>query len=110
MSTMEDDDFDYQTYTRETPPDPAKILRSTADRQRRFDAAMTRRTVRIDEGTLEQLHQLAAAGQSCEQLIDQALREWLSAQSMKELVRFEIQSAVQQSLASAQSRSEPPQP
>jgi hypothetical protein len=46
---MEDDDFDYQAYTRETPPDPAKIRRGTADRQRRFDEAMMRLTLAIDE-------------------------------------------------------------
>jgi uncharacterized protein (DUF4415 family) len=97
---MEDDTFDYQTYMRETPPDPAKIRRGTADRQRRFDAAMLRRSVRIDDDILRQFHQLAAEGQSHEQLINQALREWLDARDMKELVRAEIQRAVQQSLSS----------
>ncbi|MGH9768241.1 MAG: hypothetical protein ACREAB_12470, partial [Blastocatellia bacterium] len=102
MNTMENDTFDYQTYIRETPPDPAKILRGTADRRQRFDAAMMRLTVRINEDTLQQFHQLAVEGQSCEQLINQALREWLAARDMKELIRAEIQRAVQQSLASAQ--------
>ena len=102
MSTMENDTFDYQAYTRETPPDPAKIRRGTADRRQRFDAAMTRLTVRINDDVLQQFHQLAAEGQSSEQLINQALREWLAARDMKELVRAEIQRAIQQSLASAQ--------
>ncbi|MCI0524769.1 MAG: hypothetical protein L0Y75_05850, partial [Acidobacteria bacterium] len=63
---------------------------------------MMRLTVRINEDVLQQFHQLAAEGQSCEQLINQALREWLAAKDMKELVRAEIQRAIQQSLASAQ--------
>ncbi len=102
MSTMEDDNFDYPAYTRETPPDPAKILRGTAERRQRFDEAMMRLAIRIDEDVLQQFHQLAAERQSVERLINQALREWLSAQGMKELVRAEIQRAVQQSLSSAQ--------
>ncbi|MEW6212211.1 MAG: hypothetical protein AB1631_28035 [Acidobacteriota bacterium] len=101
MSTMEDDAFDYQAYTRETPPDRSKIRRGRADRQRRFDEAMMRLAVRIDEDTLEQFHRLASDEHGCEQLINQALREWLAAKSMKELVREEIQSAVRQSLSSA---------
>jgi len=102
MNTMEDDNFDYPAYTRETPPDPAKILRGTAERQRRFDEAMMRLAIRIDEDVLQQFHRMAAEGQSVERLINQALREWLSAQGMRELVRVEIQRAVQQSLSSAQ--------
>jgi len=102
MRTIEDDNFDYRAYTRETPPDPAKILWGTAERRQRFDAAMMRLAIQIDEDVLQQFHQLAAEGQSVERLINQALREWLSAQGMRELVRAEIQRAVQQSLSSAQ--------
>ena len=109
MSTMEDDNFDYQAYTRETPPDPAKIRRGTADRQQRFNAAMMKLAVRIDEDVLERFRQLAAGGQSCERLINQALREWLSAGDVKELVRAEIQRAVRESLPSAQVEAESPQ-
>jgi len=110
MSTMEDDNFDYQAYTRETPPDPAQIHRGTTDRRGRFEAAMQRQTMWIDEDILQQFRQLAAEGQSYEQLINRALREWLSTQSMKEVLRSEIQRAVQQSLSSAQIPVESPQP
>lgn len=102
MNTMGGDNFDYQTYTRETPPDPAAIHRGTADRQQRFDATMMRLAVRIDEDLLNQFRQLASEDQNHEQIINQALREWLSAQGMKELIRAEIQRAIQQSLSSAQ--------
>ena len=109
MSTMEDDTFDYQAWMRETPPDPAKIHRGTEARQRRVAAAMLRRAVRIDEDLLNQFHQLAAAGQSPEQLINQALREWLTAKGMSEMVRAEIQLAVRQSLSATQTHPESPQ-
>lgn len=102
MNTMTDENFDYPAYTRETPPDPAAIRRGTDARQQRFDAAMMRLAVRVDEDVLQQFQQLAAEGQTAERLINQALREWLSAQNVKELVRAEIQRAVQQSLAAAQ--------
>lgn len=109
MSTMEDDTFDYQAWMRETPPDPAKIHRGTEARQHRFAAAMLRRAVRIDEDMLNQFQQLAAEGQSTEQVINQALREWLAAKGMREMVRAEIQLAVQQSLSVAQTHIESPQ-
>lgn len=108
-STMEDDNFDYQAYTRETPPDPAQIHRGTADRRRRFETAMQRQAIWIDEDVLQQFRQLTAERQSHEQLINRALREWLSTQSMKERLRSEIQRAVQQSLSSTQIPVELPQ-
>ena len=104
MSTMEDDNFDYQADMRETPPDPAKIHRGTEARQRRVAAAMLQRAVRIDEDLLKEFRQLASEGQSYEQLINQALRDWLSAKGMKELVRAEFQQVVQESLSVAQIR------
>lgn len=105
MSTIEDDNFDYQAYMKATPPDSTRIRRGAADRQHRLDAAMMRLTVRIEEELLHQFRQLIPEGQSCERLINQALRDWLAAKGMKELIRAEIQEAVHQSL-SAQSRRE----
>lgn len=108
MNTMEDDTFDYQASMRETPPDPAKIRRGTADRQQRFEAAMMRFAVRIDEDLLKEFRQLASEGQTCEQLINQALREWLAAKGMSEMLRAEIQLAVRQSLSATQLHLESP--
>jgi uncharacterized protein (DUF4415 family) len=104
---QDNNDFDYQAYTRETPPDPSKINDGTAARELRRAAAMLRQAVRIDPATLEQFRQLADSDQSCEQLINQALREWLSAQGMKEMVRAEIQAAVRQTLSAAALQSNP---
>lgn len=108
MNTMEDDAFDYQAYMRETPPDPAKIRRGTAARQQRLDATIGRQAIRIDPDILEQFGQLAVEGQSTEHLINQALRQWLAADGIREMVRAEIQLAVRQSLSAAQPSLEPP--
>ncbi|MGE0128448.1 MAG: hypothetical protein AB7U82_10245 [Blastocatellales bacterium] len=108
MNTMEDEDFDYQAYMRETPPDPAQIRRGTAARQQRLDAALRRQTIRIDPDILQQFSQLVSEGQSAEQLINQALRQWLAADGIREMVRAEIQLAIRQSLSATQPTLESP--
>lgn len=102
MNTMEDENFDYQAYMRETPPDPAQIRRGAAARQQRLDAAIGRKAVRIDPDILEQFGQLATEEHSAEQLINQALRQWLAADGIREMVRAEIQLAVRQYLSATQ--------
>ena len=67
---------------------------------------MRRQAIRIDEDILQQFSQLASEGQSCEQLINQALRQWLAADGIREMVRAEIQLAVQQSLSATQFRAD----
>jgi hypothetical protein len=94
--------FDYQANMREVPPDPTQIRRGLAERELRRATAMLEQSVRIDPATLEQFRQRAVNGQSCEQLINQALREWLSTDDMKDVLRAEIHAAVQQSLAGVQ--------
>lgn len=100
MNTVKDHDFDYQSYTRKTPPHPVKIHRGAEARQQRFAAAVARHAIRIEEDVLAQFQQLAPQAQGCEKLVNQALREWLSAKGVKELVREELQ----QILAGVQSR------
>ncbi len=103
MNTMADNDtFDYQANMREVPPDPTKITRGLAERELRRAKAMLEQSVRIDPATLEQFRQRASNGQSCEQLINQALREWLSTDGLKDVLRAEIHAAVRQSLAATQ--------
>ncbi|KAA0230625.1 hypothetical protein EDS67_06920 [candidate division KSB1 bacterium] len=94
LSQRRDRGFDYQAYTRKSPPDPAKIHRGTKARQQRFNAAVSRLTIRIDDDVLVQFQQLTPQAQGCEKLIDQALREWLSAKGVKELVREELQQSL----------------
>lgn len=108
MDTMEDDAFDYQAYMRETPPDPAQIRRGTAARQQRLDAAIGQKAIRIDPDILQQFGQLVAEEQSVEQLINQALRQWLAADGIREIVRAEIQLAIRQSLSATPTSPESP--
>ena len=103
MSTIDNNDFDYRTYVRETPPDPTKIQRGTAGRQGRFEAAIAKLSVRIDEDLLARFSKLAPEGENPERLINQALREWLAATGIKELIRSEVERAVQ-SLSSEKSK------
>jgi uncharacterized protein (DUF4415 family) len=102
MNTIKDDNFDYQAYMRANPPDPTKIQRGTEARRQRFEAAIMKFAVRIDEDILEQFRQLVPPGQGYERVINQALREWLSAKGVKELVRAELQQAVQRAISTIQ--------
>jgi uncharacterized protein (DUF4415 family) len=93
---MNENEFDYPAFTRDTPPDPTSIRRGIAAHRQRIAEAIKRPTVRVDEDILSQFSEIAAPGQSTEQTINHALREWLAAQTMKELLRTELQAAVQQ--------------
>ncbi|MCI0696291.1 hypothetical protein L0337_30340 [candidate division KSB1 bacterium] len=110
MSTIKDKDetFDYQAYTRENAPDPAKIQRGPEARRQRLEAAIMKSVLRIDKDILQQFKQLAPSDQECQRLINQALREWLSAKDVKELVRAELQQVVRQALALIESKAELP--
>lgn len=101
MNTIKDKEFDYQAYVKKNSPASEQIRRGPEARQQRFEAARTRFTIRIDEDILEQFKQLAQQEQGYEQLINQALREWLSARDVKELVRGELQQIVRQALSSS---------
>ena len=102
MSTTDKKEFDYQAYMKEHPPNLKNIRRGTDARKQRFEeAAMTDR-VRIDEDILDQFQQLTPPGQGYEKFINQALREWLSAKNVKELLREELTQMVQQAFASVQ--------
>lgn len=109
MNTTKDDDFDYQSYLRENPPDSSKIHRGTDARKQRFEAAMMKFAVRIDENILRQFQQLVPQGQSYDRLINQALQEWLLTRDVKEVVRSELHQALQQAISSIQTRVEQPE-
>ena len=102
MSTIKDEDFDYQTYMRENPPDPLKIQRGLKARKERMEAALKKLSFRIDKDIIDQFQQLVSPGQDCGKLINQALREWLSAKGVKDLVRTELQQVLQDVLYSYQ--------
>ncbi len=102
MNTSKDDNFDYQAYMRANPPDVSKIHRGLEARQQRFEAALLKFAVRIDEDVLAQFQQLFPDGKEYERAINQALREWLAVKGVKELVRTEFQQMLQRALASVQ--------
>ena len=102
MNTTNEEDFDYQAYTRDNPPNPAKINYGPEARERRRAAAIIRPAVRVEQEILAQFQELAAPGQSAEQAINQALREWLAAKELKEMIRSEVHDAVQRAFIQAQ--------
>jgi uncharacterized protein (DUF4415 family) len=102
MSTTDKKEFDYQAYMKGNSPDRSKVHRGTDARKRRFEKTIMKDNVRIAEDILEEFRQFTPQGEEYEKLINQALREWLSAKNMKELIRSELQQMVQQAFASAQ--------
>ncbi len=102
MSMIKEEEFDYQAYTRTHPPDASKIQRGADARRQRFEAAQRRQVIRIDEDVLDEFRQLTPDAQDYERLINQALREWLSAQNVKELVREELHEIIRTAMTSMQ--------
>lgn len=109
MNTMEDETLAYQAYMREHPPDPTKINRGPEAREQRLrEAAAKRRTVRLDEDVVKELQPLTNEDRTYDQVVNQALREWLAAGEMKELVREELKHAFQQAISATQFGGEAP--
>ncbi|MBC8180688.1 hypothetical protein H8E88_06135 [candidate division KSB1 bacterium] len=103
MSIIKNKNFDYQTYMSENSPETASIQRGTKARKQRSEAAIKKFTVRIDKELFDQFQHLVMPQYNCEKLINQALREWLSAKSVKELLRSELQQVVRKTFSSFQS-------
>lgn len=102
MSTTKDKEFDYQAYMRENPPDLARIHRGSHERQERRETGKTKITIRIDQEVIEQFKKMGPEGRGYQNLINQALREWLAAQGVKELVREELSEMVDKAISSIQ--------
>jgi len=105
MNITRDTEFDYQTYMRQTSPNPRQIQRGADARHKRRDMAKSKITIRIDTDILEQFKQLVPDGQRYQSLMNQALREWLVAQGIKDLVREELKAMSAQIVASIQDAS-----
>ncbi len=89
MSTTDKQEFDYYAYMQTHDPDVSQLHRGTDARKRRFEEATMKGRVRIDADILEQFQQRTPEGENYQETINHALREWLSAQNVKELVRKE---------------------
>ena len=114
MNTTEEDDAAvYIAYFKDHDPDPAKIRRGPElfeERRRRMEEAAAKRpTVRLDEDVAKELQPLMNEGQTYNQVVNQALREWLVAKEMKELVREELQEAFRQAISMGHFGEELPQ-
>ena len=91
MSTNKDKDRDYQAYIRENAPNPDKRSGiEQREERRKLVALKTKITIRLDSEILDEFKRLAPEGKGYQNLINQALREWLSAQGVKELLREEL--------------------
>lgn len=102
MNTTKNKEFDYQAYMKANPPDTTKLHRGADARKERLQAARDKLMICVDKDILAQFKKLALDNQDYEKLINQALREWLSARDMKELVRDELHQIVHQAFSSAQ--------
>ena len=91
MNTTEANSFDYQQHLNEQEPDVKAIQRGPQARQARRETIKDRITIRIDADLLEQFKAMVPEGHGYQGLINQALREWLTAQGINRLVRDELE-------------------
>lgn len=110
MPTINALECDYQTSRKDHPPDPSQLQRGSSARHQRREAAKGRITIWIDHEVLEQFKQLVPDGQGYQSLINQVLREWLAARSVKELVREALQEMTTQVVSALGQASASPAP
>lgn len=91
----EDDDARYMT----DEPKPERWVNSHEARAKRAVLAKQRITIRLDEDTVEGFKELAGE-QGYQSLINRALREWLEARSIRELVRHELKLTLREAIHS----------
>lgn len=92
-------EFGYAEHMREHGPDTEAVRRGTAARRARREATKQKITIRIDDDLLEQFKAMVPDGRGYQSVINQALREWLVAKGVKELVRQELAEVVQKALS-----------
>jgi hypothetical protein len=90
-----------QLISGKTLPTPLKFNEESR-RESSVGKPQHQRLFAIDDDIVAEFKQLVPQEQEYRQLINQALREWLIAKDVKELVRAELQKAVRQALSSVQ--------
>jgi len=91
MSTNNNKEVDYEEYLRTKKPEKKKRSGiKEREERRRLKAQKEKITIRLDKEVLEKFKQMTPEGKGYQNLINQALREWLSAQGVKELIREEL--------------------
>lgn len=98
MSTL--DSNDYEADIKAIKPDPDKLVPSQLARAARRKAAAQKQriTTRVDGDVIEEFKDLAGEEGSYQSLINLALRQWLEAQGLKELLRKDLPELVQQAM------------
>jgi uncharacterized protein (DUF4415 family) len=85
----------YQAYMQQTVPNRNKKSGlQEREARREFKTQKEKITIRIDQSVLDEFKRLVPEGKGYQNLINQALREWLAAQGVKELVREELNGLV----------------
>ena len=100
MSTKKGAEFDYRRHSKASGPDAGKVRRGAQRRTKPAEPGKQRITIRIDEKILEEFRQLTPGG-GYQRLINQALRDWLAARGVKELVRTELQGMIEEAVTKA---------
>lgn len=108
MNTIKEAEFDYKRFMKEGPIDRSKINTGPMAHRNRRKAAKNRITIRIDEETIEQFKKLVPEGRGYQSLINLALREWLTAQGVQQLVEDKISKVVDQAVVSIQAAAQSP--
>jgi len=84
-------------------PHPERLKNSQQARQARRAAASAKQriTIRLDEDILAEFRALATEDGNYQTLINLALRQWLEAQGLKELLRQDLPELVRDALQNA---------
>ncbi len=103
MNTKNNKEFDYQAYMQNNSPNPDKIRRGLDALREKRESVKTKITIRIDEEVVCQFKEMVPDGRGYQSLINQALKEWLAAQGVKELVSEKLTSLVDKAVSSIES-------
>ncbi len=101
MSTTTESEFDYVDHVRSERPDRAHMTRGPQERRMRHAGTKKERvTIRLDSDIVESFKDLTGEvrGKGYQTLVNQALREWLLARGVHELMREEIRRALREEL------------
>lgn len=90
--------FDYEEYSRTHPPEPATVRRGTAARDARRAANKQRITIRLDGDILDEFKALVPEGRGYQALMNAALREWLAARDVRQLIRQDLRELVREAV------------
>ncbi len=100
---MEKNKLDYKKLLKESGPDQGTLRRGQAARKQRMETAKNRITIRIDEDILEDFKDMVPEGKGYQSLINRALREWLDARGVKELISKELPGLLGKAVSAVQS-------